>query len=401
MSIRDILHCHFNISRHNTMQFSRKCILPNTNQAFFLWGPRQVGKTCLLRTSFPDAFYIDLLDSKKFIKYCNNPDLLYQELKLLPDRTLVIIDEVQKVPLLLDEVHRLIEEKNLVFALCGSSARKLKRGQANLLGGRALRYELFGLSYSELGSSQDIVKLCNTGNIPNHYLAENFRDLLESYVSDYLKEEIYAEALVRNLPTFSDFLRVAAICDTEIVDYTNIASDCGVKGATAKNYYEILTDTLQGFYLPAYTRKPKRKIINSPKFYFANVGVVNFLAKRFNLLPGSDLFGKSFENVIINEIRAWNSYRKQYHELSYWKLASGAEVDVVIEDLNLAIEIKSSSRILPKHLKGLKELLIEQPKFTNRIVVSMEDVSRITPDNIIIYNYRDFVEKLWNGELNI
>ncbi len=381
------------------MQFSRNLKLSNTEQSFFLWGPRQIGKTYLLKKTFPESIYIDLLDSKKFIKYSNSPELLYQELKLLPDRSFVIIDEVQKVPLMLDEVHRLIEEKKIVFALCGSSARKLKRGQANLLGGRALRYELFGLSYSELGDSKDIVKLCNRGNIPNHYLAENYRDLLESYVADYLKEEIYAEALVRNLPTFSDFLRAAAICDSEIVDYTNISSDCGVKSATAKNYYEILTDTLQGFYLPAYTRKPKRKIINAPKFYFANVGVVNFLAKRFNMLPGSELFGKSFENVIINEIRAWNSYQKQYHDLCYWKLASGAEVDLVIEELSLAIEIKSSTKILPKHLKGLKELLIEQPKFNNRIVVSMEDVSRITADNIVIYTYSDFLEKLWSGTL--
>lgn len=382
------------------MAFLRALKLPKTQgNSFFLWGPRQVGKTFYLKTNFPDAYYVDLLDSTQLIKYSKEPGLFYQELKLIPQSKLVIVDEVQKVPLLLDEIHRLIEERKMSFGLCGSSARKLKRGQANLLGGRALRHEMFGLVSAELKKDFDLVKICNRGNIPNHYLADNYWDLLNSYVSDYLKEEILDEALVRNLPVFADFLRAAAICDTEIVDYTNIASDCGVKSATAKNYYEILCDTLQGFFLPAFTRKPKRKIIHAPKFYFASVGVVNFLAKRRELEPGSASFGKAFENFIINEIRAYNSYHKHGYEMHYWRLVSGIEVDLVIDELNLAVEIKSSQNISAKHLKGIRELAEEHSRFKKKILVSLEKTSRVTEDNILIYTAEDFLAKLWAGEI--
>ncbi len=349
-----------------------------------------------LRQNFSHALYIDLLSSKQFVKYAQNPSILGEELERLDPKTLIIIDEVQKVPELLDEVHRLIESRGLIFGLCGSSARKLKRGQANLLGGRALRFEMFGLISQELDGQFDFVRLCNTDNIPNHYLSEQYWDLLESYIGDYLKEEILAEALVRSLPSFSDFLRAAAISDTELIDYTNIASECGVKSPTVKNYYEILSDTLQGFFLPAFTKRPKRKVIHAPKFYFANVGVVNWLAKRKLLEPGSSEFGKAFENLIVNEIRAWNSYHKAGHHLAYWKLASGAEVDLVIEDLGIAIEIKTTRNISNKHLDGLRELILDQPKLNRRMVVSLEERSRVTTDLITIYSVTDFLDALWD-----
>ncbi len=370
-------------------------IRKSISNSFFLWGPRQVGKTFFLKHSFPNALYIDLLSSKQLVKYKQNPSILGDELEKVDPKTLIIIDEVQKVPELLDEIHRLIESKGFIFGLCGSSARKLKRGKANLLGGRALRFEMFGLVSQELTKPFDFVRICNTGNIPNHYFSDDYWDLLESYVSDYLKEEILEEALMRSLPSFSDFLRAAAVCDTELIDYTNIASDCGVKSPTVKNYYEILSDTLQGFFLPAYTKRPKRKVIHAPKFYFANVGVVNWLAKRKLLEPGSSEFGKAFENVILNEIRAWNAYHKAGHNLSYWKLASGAEVDLIIEDLGMAIEIKSSRTISAKHLAGLRELIQDQPQFKRRMIVSLEDTSRVTSDKITIYSVRDFLNELW------
>lgn len=382
------------------MLFTRLINLPKSpSKSFFLWGPRQAGKSFSLKRSYPEAYIIDLLDSTQLVRFSNDPSRLYQEVKLIPKDTLIIIDEVQKVPQLLDEVHRCIENLHATFCLCGSSARKLKRGQANLLGGRALRYEMFGLTSKELGEAFEIVTLCNRGNIPDHYKDEAYVDLLESYISDYLKEEILAESLVRNLPVFSDFLRSAAISDTEIVNYTNIASDCGVSSQTVKNYFEIMTDTLQGFFLPAYTRRPKRKIINAPKFYFANVGVVNHLAKRRLLEPGSELFGKAFENVIINEIRAWNSYKKLRYDLAYWKLTSGAEVDLVIEELDLALEIKSSSKITNAHLKGLRELRSDHGKFDRLIVVSLEPRSRKLEDGTLIYSLDDFLKALWENDL--
>ena len=368
--------------------------------SMFLWGPRQVGKSYYLKHHYPEATYIDLLRSADFIKYAHNPTLLGEELRATPAGRAVIIDEIQKVPLLLDEVHSLIEDRGIKFILCGSSARKLRSGQANLLGGRALRYEMFGLVVPELAEHFDLVTFCNRGNIPNHYLSEQYWDLLESYVSDYLKEEILAEALVKKLPAFGDFLRAASICDTEILNYTNVASDCGVSSATVKTYYDILCDTLQGSYLPAYVRRPKRKVIHSPKFYFANVGVVNKLAKRRLLEPGAAAFGKAFENMLFNEVRAWNSYNKHDLDLAYWKLADGGnEVDLVIEELGVAIEFKSSENITPKHLAGLNELQSEQPKFTNRMLVSLTKVARVNSDGIRIYNYREFLDKLWSNDL--
>jgi len=196
------------------MKFQRQLnISSSLRNAFFLWGPRQAGKTSLLKSKFPTSTYIDLLNSSQFIKYTNDPSRLFEELALSKPSKPVIIDEIQKVPSLLNEVHRLIETHQISFGLCGSSARKLTRGHANMLGGRALRYELFGVVSPELGQDFDLVKVCNRGNIPNHYMSEDYWNLLESYVSDYLKEEILAEALVRSIPSFSDFLRAAAICD--------------------------------------------------------------------------------------------------------------------------------------------------------------------------------------------
>lgn len=382
------------------MKFHRKLNISNSlNNSFFLWGPRQAGKTSLLKSIFPTSPYIDLLNNTQFIKYTNDPSRLFEELALTTPSKPVIIDEIQKVPALLDEVHRLIETHKINFGLCGSSARKLRRGHANMLGGRALRYELFGLVSPELGQAFDLEKVCNRGNIPNHYISEDYWDLLEGYVSDYLKEEILAEALVRNIPSFSDFLRAAAICDTELVDYTNIASDCGVRSPTVKNYYEIMCDTLQGFFLPSYSRRQKRKIIHAPKFYFANVGVVNKLAKRRLLEPGTEMFGKAFENVMINEIRAWNSYGKKDLSLSHWKLASGAEVDLIIDELDMAIEFKSSPKISSKHVAGLKELTMDHPKLKQRMIISLDTSSRVTEDGIRMYFYRDFLDALWNDAL--
>jgi uncharacterized protein len=197
-----------------------------------------------------------------------------------------VIDEVQRVPALLDEVHWLIENHGLRFALCGSSARRVKRGHANLLGGRALRHELFGLVSAEIGADFDVVRAVNHGFLPRHYLSGRPEALLRSYVSDYLKEEIAAEGLVRNLAAFSDFLSAAALSDAEIVNFANVSQECGVSKPTVREHFEILVDTLLGRFLRAYVKRPKRRVIQAPKFYFADVGVVNQLARRGRIEPG-------------------------------------------------------------------------------------------------------------------
>src|ERR1022692_3074536 len=215
-------------------------------ETFFLWGPRQTGKSSLLRASYPDAHWIDLLKTDEFIRYTRSPALLREELLARPPRGPVVIDEIQKVPALLDELHWLIENRRIAFALCGSSARKLRRGHANLLGGRATRRELFGLVSQEIGPTFDLVRAVNHGNLPRHYLGDSPARLLRAYVDDYLKEEIAAEGLVRNLPAFADFLSAAALSDTDLVNHANIARDCGVSAPTVREYFQILVDTLLG-----------------------------------------------------------------------------------------------------------------------------------------------------------
>jgi len=378
--------------------FPRALPLPRRpKESFFLWGPRQTGKSSLLRETYPDAVWYDLLDTDLFVRLTERPALLREQLSGVPRRTLVVIDEIQKVPPLLDEIHGLIENRGLVFGMCGSSARKVRRGEANLLGGRAVRFEMFGLVSRELGEAFDLVRLLNHGTLPRIFLSESPARLLRSYVNDYLKEEIAAERLARSLPAFSTFLSAAALSDAEIVNFSTVARDCGVSSPTAKAYFEILVDTLLGRFLPGYTKRPKRRVVQAPKFYFADVGVVNTLAKRGRVEPGSELFGKAFESWVFHELSAHRAYAERDAELAYWRLASGIEVDFVIDDVRVAIEAKGTARVTLDHLKGLREIAKDHPKVKRRIVVCLEDRPRRTEDGIEILPYREFAAELWGG----
>lgn len=385
---------------------ARALELPKQPQrSFFLWGTRQTGKSFLLRQTYPDAIYINLLNTKSYLKYLKEPWLLREELLAIKKEqgqviSPIIIDEVQRVPLLLDEVHLLIEEENFKFILCGSSARKLKRGQANLLGGRALRYELFGFSAFELGKDFKLNRILNQGYIPDHYLEDDFEKLLEAYVNDYLEEEIAVEALVRNIPAFANFLEIVSLSDSEMVNFANIARDCGVSAPTVKEYFQILEDTLLAKFLPAYKKRPKRRVIQASKFYFNDLGIVNYLSKRKQVEEGSELYGKAFENWVFHELSAYVAYKEPSWNLSYWRLASGsAEVDFIINDMEYAIEAKASKKIHSNHLKGLRELKKDQPKLKKQIIVSLIDENRLTEDGIEILSYTSFIERLWAGRL--
>lgn len=378
----------------------RNLILPQQGtETFFLWGPRQTGKTTLLRQTYPDAFWIDLLKADHFRRYVTNPERMREEIEALDRRPFVVIDEVQKVPGLLDEVHWLHENHGLNFALCGSSARKVKRGAANLLGGRAIRYELRGLTSVELGQEFDLQRILNHGYLPRIHESAQPKRLLNAYVADYLKEEVAAEGLVRNLPVFSDFLNIASLSDTHQVSYSNIGRECGVSSQTVKGYFGILEDTLMARWLPSYRRRPKRRVVQSPKFYFADVGVVGFLARRGRLEAGSELFGNAFENWCFHEISAYNSYAERFAHLTYWRLASGIEVDFVIDDMAVAIEVKVSRNISSHHLKGLRQLAIDHPSVERRIIVCLETAPRRTPDGIEITPYGEFIQRLWSGDI--
>lgn len=392
------------------IMYKRALKLPkNPEESIFLWGPRQAGKSSLLKELYPDSLYIDLLKNEEFIRYKEKPYLLRQEIELaVQNETLesntIVIDEIQLIPSLLNEIHWLIENCNyhsekLKFIMCGSSARKVRRGHANLLGGRALRYELHGLSAIELADDFDISKILNRGYLPRHYSSSKYNSLIRSYIDVYLKEEILAESLVRDLPTFSNFLNAVALTDTEIVNYNNIASDCGVSSKTAKEYFQILIDTLLADYLPAYTKKPKRRIIQSPKFYYSDVAIVNHLTKRKNLEPGSFDFGKAFENWVFHELKTYRAYNEFEIDLSYWRLTTGVEVDFIINDMQVAIEVKATENINNKHLKGLRELIKDHPNVEKLVIVCLENKSRITDDKIQILSIKDFVKMLWSHKL--
>ena len=379
---------------------SRRLALPEpAKTSFFLWGPRQAGKTSLLRSTYPGARRIDLLETDTFARYASEPHRLREELLATPE-PFVVIDEIQKVPALLDEVHGLIEARGVVFGLCGSSARKLRRGHANLLGGRAVRYELFGLVSAELGERFELDRAVNQGWLPRHYLTDDYRPLVRSYVNDYLKEEIAAEGLVRNLPDFADFLRIAAVGDTEVVNHSNIARECAVSAPTVKSYYEILQDTLLGRYLPAYVRRAKRRVMHAPKFYFADVGVVNELARRGRLERGAELYGKALESWVFHELSAHRAYSDEWCDLTYWKLSGGTEVDFVIADAAVAIEVKATRRVASHHLKGLREMAADYPGLRKKILVCLEPTARRTEAGIDILPAAEFARRLWAGEIS-
>jgi len=311
----------------------------------------------------------------------------------------VVIDEVQRVPGILDEVHWLHENRGLRFALCGSSARKVRRGQANLLGGRAQRYELFGLTATELDRAFDLDRMLNHGYLPRMYESPRPHRMLASYVGDYLREEVAAEGAVRNLPAFSEFLGTAALADAELLNYATIARDCGVSAPTVRGYFEILEDTLLGRRLPAFTKRPKRRVIATAKFYFADVGVVGFLARRGRIERRSEPYGKACENWVFDELAAANAYLERFATLSYWRLAAATEVDFIIDDVRVAIEAKATARVTSDHLKGLRSLIIDHPSVKTRIVVCLEPRPRTTEDGIRILPAERFAREVAAGEI--
>jgi len=379
-------------------KYTRNLILPATGtETFFLWGPRQAGKSSLLHKSYPKAFWIDLLKSEEFRRYMEKPEVLRDEVRHA-GTSFVVIDEIQKVPALLNEVHWLYENKGIHFALCGSSARKVTAQGVNLLGGRGIRYDMYGLSASEMGDDFDLIRMLNNGYLPPHYTSHKPERLLNSYISTYLKEEIAAEGLVRKLPAYSDFLSIASLSDGGVINYSTIARETGVSSETIRGYFEILTDTLLGRFLPAYRRRSKRRTVKAPKFYFADVGVVNHLAHRSRLEPGSELFGRAFENWIFHELCAYNSYRERFADFFYWQLSGGTEVDFIVNHIDCAIECKSSGRITSSHLKGLRELSLEHPEVKKKILVCMIERDYTTEDGIMVIGYRSFINSLWKGE---
>ena len=366
------------------------------NDSFFLWGARQVGKSTLVKTLFPDAIVYDLLKSDEFERLARRPALLREELDRRGPETTVIVDEVQKVPPLLDEVHWLMENRGIRFILCGSSARKLKRVGTNLLGGRALTYTLHPLVSAEIPDF-DLIRAVNNGMIPRHYMIGNPKKRLQSYIGTYLKEEIQDEAVVRQLSSFNRFLEIAAQTDGEIVNYSNIAGDCGVSATTVKEYFNILQQTLIGYIVPSYTKSRKRRAVVAPKFYYFDVGIVNYLLHRSSLAPGSADFGHAFEHLVIQEIIAYLDYNNYEDSIAYWRTDGGYEVDAVLGDARVAIEIKSTDEVQSKHTRGLKAFMEDFPEV--RPIIVSKDRSRRNLNGIDVIPVLEFLRMLWNGEI--
>jgi len=361
-------------------------------KSHFLFVPRSVGKTTLIERTLPGALIFDLLDNSVYSRLIRRPSLITEE--AVPGQ-IIVIDEIQKYPPLLDEVQRAMKTHNNRFLLTGSSARKLKHGAGNLLGGRAWQAHLHPLTRGEI-SFFDLTRYLNSGGIPFIYVSDHPAEELAHYADLYLREEIVAEALSRNIGYFVRFLDIMALGNGEELSFQGLASDCGVPARTVQNYVQILEDTLMGFTLPPFLSTKKRKAITRSKFYFFDVGVVNHLAKRGEVLPKSDVFGRAFEHFIVMEMRAYLAYARRRLPLTYWRSTSGFEVDAIVGD-KLAVEIKSTDLISEKHTKGLRSFK-EEGLVRDYAVVSL-DLRKRDMDGVTIYPWTDFLDRMWRGEL--
>lgn len=362
-------------------------------KSLFLFGPRQTGKTALIRNALPSAKVYDLLDGDTFRTLSYRPARLGEELESTDK--LVVLDEIQKLPVMLDEVHRLIEQRNIRFVLTGSSARKLRRAGVNLLGGRAPSRTLHPFTYRELGSDFVLDRALDRGLLPSIYFSSNVRDDLGAYVGNYLKEEIAAEALTRNVPAFSRFLEVAALCHGTMLNFSEVASDAQVPVSTVREYFHILEDTLVARQLPAWTRTRTRKAIGTAKHYFFDIGVVRHLQHRSGLARRSPEFGDAFESYIFHELSSYIDYTEAM-PLAYWRSTSNFEVDFVLADTT-AIEVKAKDPVGARDLRGLRALK-EESLLKHYVVVSLESRPR-TVDGIRILPWKDFLDQLWDGRL--
>lgn len=369
----------------------------------FLFGPRATGKTSYISNELSEEIVLrwDLLNTRLRRRAEADPGLLYEQAVAASRKGgLIVIDEIQKVPELLDEVHRLIEEKGFRFLLTGSSARKLVRSGVNLLGGRAGKCHMFPFVYPEVMDIDfSLDHIFSSGLLPSAYLSENPDNVLEDYIDSYLYDEIQSEGVVRNLPAFSRFLEVAAVSNGEILNYSNIANDVGLSKTSIREWYQILTDTLLGFELKPFMKSKKRKAIGTAKYYLFDTGVLRSL---LNCPPPSETqteYGMFFETFMINEISAYLSYsgKDRRKVLSYWRSTSGYEVDALIGD-DVAIEFKTAKKLVPRDLRGLRAFK-EEEIAKKHIIVCREERKRLIDDCFMIYPWKDFLSELWSGDI--
>jgi predicted AAA+ superfamily ATPase len=365
-------------------------------KSHFLFGPRGTGKSSLIKQQLGNsALIVDLLHSVNYTRLLENPSQLESMLALAPDKKIIVIDEIQRVPELLNEVHRLIENTHHHFLLTGSSARKLKQVGVNLLAGRARQAELFPLTFHEI-TDFNLSRYLQYGGLPMVYLSEEPLEDLDAYVSTYLEQEIKAEAIVQKLPAFSRFLQLSALTSGNTLNFSSIASDAGVSGVTLREYYQILQDTFLGFIVDPWLYSTKRKAASTARFYYFDIGVKNKLAGITSLPSKTDLFGQAFEHFIALELRAYLSYSRKKAPICFWRTLNGYEVDFIIEN-EIAIEIKSTDKLSEKHFKGIK-YLIEENKLKKYYVVSQDPIAAKYGE-INVLPWEMFLKQLWDGDI--
>ena len=362
----------------------------------FLWGPRKTGKTYWINRHFSDSIIIDLLKTDVFADYASRPSLLRERFQGL--QGLIVIDEIQMIPDLLNEIHWLIENTDVSFLMTGSSTRKLRRRHVNLLGGRAWRYTMSPLTYRET-EGFDLEQIIASGLLPPHFLSSDPVQDLRSYVSGYLKEEIAAEAVIQNIPAFAEFLRVAALTSGELLNYTNVGRETGVSAKVVRNYFQILEDTLFGFRIQPWRKVRNRRLIETEKFYLFDVGIANYLARRTPRI-GTPEFGNSFEHFILMELKAYQAYKNPELDIRYWRTSTGFEVDFILGEMNVAIEVKGSHRVHSAHTRGLRALL-EEHAVERAVIVSLEEQPRKLDYSIEVLPWQVFLEALWSKELGV
>ena len=369
------------------------------DKSCFLFGPRQTGKSSFIRNQLREkpALVINLLDQSVYFDYSRHPGRLNEIINGLKlKNALIVIDEIQRIPEILNDVHLQIEEKGNRFLLTGSSARKLKRMGTNLLGGRARTRNLHSFSAMEIPDFS-LEEAMYRGTLPFIIPSKFPEEDLAAYVGRYLQEEIAAEGVSRNIPAFSRFLEVAACCNTQVLNYSAIASDTGMSRQTVTNYFQILKDTLIGYELTPFTKTIKRKATETPKFYLFDMGIVRFLRKLPRISMANDDFGTFFEQFIFLELNAWRDYQSPRSDLNFWRTLKGDyEVDFIINDV--AIEVKSTTNVQKKHLSGL--IALQEEKICRKYVVISQDSQKryLEKEDIWIYPWQDFVQELWTAK---
>lgn len=367
-------------------------------KSMFLFGPRQTGKSSFIKHQLLGddiALFWTLLDGRLRMRILADPGILRQEVEMKNLRDcIIVIDEIQKCPELLDEIHFLIEDRNIHFLMTGSSARKLKNTGVNLLGGRATERHFHPFNFAEIGKHPDynLPFIFEHGLLPSMFLSENLDEDLASYIDTYLTEEIAAEGAARNIPAFARFLTTAALTNSQLLNYTNIANDAQLPVQTVRQWYDVLESTLLGYQIPPFTKTKKRKAISTAKFYFFDIAIARSLRNIPTPAEGTTEAGEYFEQLVCMELKTWIDYTRPRSKLTFWRSTSNMEVDFCVDE-EIAIEVKLTMNVTEKHLKGLKALR-EENIFKRYVVVCQEEHPRLV-DGIEILPWKYFFEQLW------